>query len=146
MEKQIRNKIIFSASLIITAILLVSIIPTMFHEMTMEGKRDKFISLKGEIQGDLMPEGKYRCCLETPCSSCIALTPWHGEGPECDCLSDIVNGLSPCGECIGGILAGRGNPYLAEYFAKAIEEETGEEDTIKKIIEEKYGIPVSDQL
>lgn len=109
-------------------------------QMSMDEKHDHFISLKNSIQDDMRMQHKYRCCLEKPCASCLSLTPWHGEGAECDCLSDIVNGVHPCGECVGGILAGRGNPYLVEYFAEAIAEKVGEEhlSTLKKIIEEKY--------
>ena len=115
------------------------------EEMSMNEKRDHFISLKEYIQDDLLPQHKYRCCLEKPCTYCIEKTPGHGEGAICDCLSDVVNGVHPCGECIGEILEGHGNPYLAEYFAKAIAEKTGQENAIKLIIEEKYGIPVKDQ-
>lgn len=42
----------------------------------------------------------------------------------------------------GGILAGRGNPYLVEYFAIAIAEEIGEQylADLQEIISEKYGV------
>lgn len=59
-----------------------------------------------------------------------------------------MNGVHPCGECIGEILEGHGNPYLAEYFARAIAEKVGEQHigTLREIISEKYGIAVEDQL
>lgn len=119
------------------------------HSMTnMKEMRSSFISLKDDIQHKLMPEGKYRCCLEKPCAYCIEKSPGHGEGATCNCLEDVVNGVHPCGECIGEILEGHGNPLLTEYFAKAISEEVGEEhiDTLKQIISEKYGISIREQV
>ena len=77
------------------------------------------VSLARTIQRDLIPRHGYRCCMTRPCITCIAETPAHGPGPTCDCLSDVVNGRAPCGECVGGILAGRGNPYLVDYFPDA---------------------------
>ncbi len=118
------------------------------HYMGVEASRDQLISIKNSIQEELMPQHKYRCCLEKPCTYCIEKTPGHGEGAICDCLKDIVEGVHPCGECIGEILEGHGNQYLSKYFAKAIAEEVGEEHTptLKKIIEQKYGTPVEDQV
>ena len=109
----------------------------------MDERRENFIAAKESIIQDLLPQGKYRCCLEEPCTSCIEKTPGHGEGATCDCLSDVVNGVHPCGECIGQILEGHGNPYLAEYFAPAIAEKVGKqfEPVLQKIIAEKYYIP-----
>lgn len=114
--------------------------------MEMHEQRETFIELKESIQGDLLPNGEYRCCLEKPCTYCIEKTPGHGEEATCDCLADLMNGVHPCGECIGEILEGHGNPYLAPYFANAIAEKTGEKEAIKRIILEKYGTPLKDQL
>ena len=75
-----------------------------FEHMSMDEKRDTFISLKNSMHEDLMPMHGYRCCLEKPSTYCIEKTPGHGEGAKCDCLSDVVNGVHPCGECIGEIL------------------------------------------
>lgn len=122
--------------------------PVMDHDMKdMDMMRENHISLKNSIIGELITQGKYKCCLEKPCAYCIEKTPGHGEGATCNCLEDIVNGRHPCGECIGEILEGHGNPYLAEYFARAIAEEVGEEHlpTLKKIIAEKYDVPVKEQ-
>jgi hypothetical protein len=118
------------------------------EHMTMDQKRNTFITLKDSIQQDLLPIHKYRCCLEKPCTYCIEKTPGHGEDASCDCLKDIIDGVHPCGECIGEILEGHGNPYLAEYFAKAIAEKVGEEHlmTLKQIIEDKYDFPIEDQV
>jgi hypothetical protein len=125
--------------LVLAVILLISFFPIINnHDMSMEEKREGFISLKNDMVGDLISQGKYRCCLEKPCTYCIEKTPGHGEGATCDCLSDVVNGVHPCGECIGEILEGHGNPYLKEYFAEAIAEETGQKEAIERIIEDKY--------
>ena len=128
-------------SLMVVSILIIYIFPiNPNHDM--EKEREKFLDLKYKIQQSLLKQGKYKCCLEKPCTYCIEKTPGHGEGAECDCLSDIMNGVHPCGECIGEIFEGHGNTYLAEYFAEAIAEKTGEEEAIQKIIEEKYDIPI----
>ena len=89
----------------------------------------------------LLAEGNYRCCLNKPCSYCFK------EG-ECDCLDKIMNGKHPCGECIGEILEGEGNPLLSEYFATAIADELGKKytPTIKQIIADKYNMPIEKQL
>ncbi|MFC1720785.1 hypothetical protein ACFL0K_00830 [Patescibacteria group bacterium] len=125
----------------------------MNHEhmsMSMDGgdeHRMAFITEKDAIIEHMMMEGEYRCCLEKPCVTCIALDPWHGKGASCTCLDDIVNGVHPCGECVGGILSGRGNPYLSEYFALAIAEKVGMEyvDELRQIIFEKYGTEIEKQ-
>lgn len=126
---------VYSLVLILVVIvpLIDSVLPT-----SMDHQMEEFSSMKEEMQQDMMMDGKYRCCLENPCNTCVDLDPWHGEGASCDCLADIVDGKHPCGECIGGILAGRGNPYLKEYFAVAIAEEVGELEAIERIIDEKY--------
>ena len=121
---------------------------TKHRHMDMQEKRTHFISLKKSIQKENLNKGQYRCCLKEPCAYCIEKTPEHGESSACDCLKDIVEGVHPCGECIGEILEGHGNPYLTKYFARAIAEKVGEKyiDTLRKIIAEKYGISVEDQL
>ncbi|MBT3865778.1 hypothetical protein HOF78_01600 [Candidatus Woesearchaeota archaeon] len=117
-------------------------------EMSMSEQTESFISLRESIQDGMRSQHRYKCCLEKPCTLCIEKTPGHGEEAECDCLSDIMNGVHPCGECMGQILEGHGNKFLSKYFAKAIAEKLGEEHTgtIKEIISEKYGISVGDQI
>lgn len=133
------RKEIIPITVLIVLILSVTIVPGFTGSM--EHKRESFISLKNSIQQELMPNHQYRCCLEKPCTYCIEKSPGHGEGAVCNCLEDIVNGKHPCGECIGEILEGHGNPYLKEYFAEAIAEEVGMQHfaTIQEIIDEKYG-------
>ena len=117
-------------------------------DMDMHDDREDYILLKGNIITSLIPEGGYRCCLNKPCAYCIEKTPGHGEGATCDCLSDVVNGVHPCGECIGEIMEGHGNRFLSKYFAKAIAEEVGEQhiDTLRQIMFEKYEIPIEEQI
>jgi len=120
------------------------------HGRTMHAgeHREELIAHKESVFGELIDEGKYACCLEKPCTYCIEKTPKHGEGASCTCLEDVVIGVHPCGECIGEILEGHGNPYLAQYFARSIAEEVGEEyiDTMRKIVADKYELPVEEQL
>jgi len=131
--------------LLVVSILVVYILPLKPNH-NMASEREKFLDLKYEIQQSLLKQGKYKCCLENPCVYCIEKTPGHGEGATCSCLEDLVNGVHPCGECIGEILEGHGNPLLSEYFAKAIAEKTGGYESIKLIIEEKYDIPIEEQF
>jgi hypothetical protein len=153
MDENIKNTntlITISISVLVIGLLLGNAFP--FHmfgysmDQNMHHARSDFISLREDIHQDLMPHGDYRCCLENPCTYCIEKTPGHGKGATCDCLGDLINGVHPCGECIGEILEGHGNPFLSEYFARAIAEKTGEEEAIKRIISNKYDISIEDQL
>ena len=140
-------KIISSMSILVIISLIAALFLTGCVDMDMDEKRTSFISLKEDIQHNMKSQHQYRCCLEKPCTYCIEKTPKHGEEAACDCLSDIVDGIHPCWECIGEIIEGHGNPYLAEYFATAIAEEVGEQHlaTLKQIISEKYDISVEEQ-
>ncbi len=97
---------------------------------------------------DLLAQGRYKCCLEKPCVYCFSNPEKQDKDLVCDCLEDIMNGKHPCGECIGEILEGGGNPLISEYFASAIAEEVGKEytQTLKQIIAEKYDMPVEKQF
>jgi hypothetical protein len=147
MEKKIEKKFYWVLGFAAVLILLISAFPLTMNDPMHERDREKFISLKNDIQGDLLQNGHYRCCLEKPCTYCIEKSPGHGEGAICNCLEDLTNGVHPCGECIGEILEGHGNPYLSKYFANAIAEKVGEEhlDTLQEIVEDKYGTPIEEQ-
>lgn len=103
-------------------------------------QRGSWIAIADNIRGKLMVEGKYDCCLENPCWYCIQKTPGHGEGAECRCRQDILNGVHPCGECIGEILEGHGLPELKPYYAKAIAEKVGVQHLkhLEEIIDTMY--------
>jgi hypothetical protein len=143
---RIHKKTLYGTStFFIVVILLITLFPLSSH-MNMNEMRNEFISMKEEIHHDMLMDGKYACCLEKPCIYCIEKSPGHGEGAECNCLGDVMNGVHPCGECIGEILEGHGNRFLAPYFATAIAEKTGELEAIQLIVEDKYDIPVADQI
>ena len=144
--RKMKKKYLIIISMLVIGILLGVLIPTPTHMMSVDQRRDTFISLKNSIQGEMLSHEQYKCCLEKPCVYCIEKTPGHGEGAACTCLEDVINGVHPCGECIGEILEGHGNPLISEYFAKAIAEKTGEFEAIQKIIEEKYGMPIEQQV
>lgn len=115
--------------------------------LEMGDHRISFLQHRDGMIDEMRESGEYQCCLENACTYCIEKTPGHGEGATCSCLEDVVNGRHPCGECIGEILEGHGNPYLSEYFASAVAEEVGMAylPTMKQIISDKYGISISDQ-
>ena len=116
--------------------------------MSDDEMRGTFIVDRDTIVNRMLARGDYACCLTNPCSYCIEKTPGHGEGPACHCLDDVLNGRHPCGECIGEILEGHGNRFLAPYFATALAEEIGVSHlaVLKKIISEKYDIPLDKQI
>ncbi len=130
------------------------------NSMDINEKTSAFIYLKSNIQeemrsgvigvwGEGIVEGTtYRCCLQKACTYCIEKSPKHGEGASCDCLADILNGVHPCGECIGEILEGNGNQMIAKYFATSIAEEVGKNhlNELQIIIQEKYGVLIEEQI
>ena len=105
MEKE-KIIILLNVVILITLVTLstIAVIRINGQHMTMDGMRKDFIAQKNAITGEMLTKGMYRCCLEKPCTYCIEKTPGHGEGAECSCLEDIVNGVHPCGVCIGEIL------------------------------------------
>ena len=88
----------------------------------------------------LIAGGLYKCCLTDPCSYCLV------KDGKCDCLEEVMNGETPCGECVGEILEGEGNRLIAPYFAQALSDKLGEKDAMKRIISEKYGISEEEQV
>ncbi len=108
----------------------------------------EIIAEKDEGTKNLLAEGRYKCCLTKPCSYCFSDPDHQDEELVCDCLEDIMNGEHPCGECIGEILEGNGNPLISEYFATAIAEKVGADHLIalKQIVADKYDMPVDKQL
>lgn len=111
-------------------------------------QREAFIAAKDSIIGELIMKGEYACCLETPCTYCIEKTPGHGEGASCHCLDDVINGVHPCGECIGEIMEGHGNPFLAPYFSRAIAEKVGVRhfSALAEMISDLYNTSIEDQV
>lgn len=112
----------------------------MIKNKDIDEQREDWIAMADNIRGELATEGKYDCCLEKPCWYCIQKTPGHGEGAECTCRQDILNGEHPCGECIGEILEGHGLAELKPYYAKAIAHKVGaeHESHLQEIIDDMY--------
>ena len=112
------------------------------HDFDLSGDeaRAEYLVMRDAIAGDQREHGNYACCLEKPCTYCLEKTPKHGEGSACTCLEDIMNGVHPCGECIGEIMEGHGNKFLSKYFAPAIAEEMGEHHlaALEQMMSEKY--------
>ena len=98
----------------------------------------------GYRHNSMMSGSKYGCCSLTPCIFCLNDPEHNG---VCDCFEEVINGESPCTECVGNILQGNSNKYLAKSFAKAISEKMGDEYllTLKEIIAQKYNVPVNEQ-
>lgn len=96
----------------------------------------------------LLAQGKYKCCMKKPCFRCFSKAGNQDKELVCDCLEDVMNSKHPCGECMGEILEGEGNPLIAEYFASSMAEKLGEQHlgTLKQIITEKYDILIDEQI
>jgi len=109
--------------------------------LSMHGDHEHMSMDIEEMKGQLILEGEYRCCIEDPCNYC--LLNWG----TCDCLDEVVNGEGPCGECIGEILEGEGNRFLAPYFAMSLADEIGVEyfPELKRMISKHYDINIDDQ-
>ena len=150
-NKKMKYKEVLAIIIAITIIIVG--IPFLFHSIGMSkmsaqhlhNNSDLRVTLAAEQKTEirrLISDGKYRCCLENPCSRCFLEDSEHGDGTACDCLDEVIGGEAPCGECIGEILEGEGNKYLKEYFPEAIAEKIGEEylDVLESIIDEKYGV------
>lgn len=146
------NRLLFGSGLVLVGLLIGAVglaytypngLPYMHGErMALEDHHVDYLEHEAYMHDALIDSEHYACCLEKPCHTCLSLDPYHGEGASCTCLEDVVNGKAPCGECTGGILAGRGNKYLAEYFAASLADEVGEEhlETMQRIIEDTYGL------
>lgn len=112
----------------------------MIKNRSIAEQREDWMALSDNIRGKLAMEGKYDCCLDDPCWYCVQKTPGHGEGAECTCRQDILDGVHPCGECIGEILEGHGLVELKPYYAKAIAHKVGSqhEGHLQEIIDDMY--------
>ncbi|NOY35917.1 MAG: hypothetical protein GXP44_03335 [bacterium] len=147
-----KNKFLFPLAIVLAAAVGVAgsaffLMPRM--EMNHGAERNKeIIAASRDGIKDLLAQGRYKCCLDKPCSYCFADPEHQDRELVCDCLEDIMNGKHPCGECIGEILEGNGNPLISEYFASSIAEKVGEShlQTLKQIIAEKYGMPAEKQF
>ena len=124
---------------IISFLLGYSLIPFLQIKNLAQHRQD-FIDHKQMMVGQMIDHGQYQCCLKTPCTYCIEKTPKHGPGASCHCLTDVVTGHHPCGECIGEILEGHGNKHLVNYFPQALADELGQDhlSTLTSIIQSKY--------
>ncbi len=100
---------------------------------------DQLGELKDRQIASLIDADRYKCCLEEPCGYCLFKNKGQ-DGLVCDCLKDVMEGEAPCGECVGEILEGEGNPLLAAYFSKALIEEFGEANRqlIDSLVNQRY--------
>ena len=149
MEYMTKSNIVLVSSIFILVVASFSIGYSIspMGEMNMDERRENLVEEKESMKMEMLALGDYSCCLENPCSYCLEKTPGHGEGATCNCLEEVVSGVHPCGECIGEILEGHGNVFLAPYFAVAIAEKVGMQHlaTLQAIISEKYGISIDEQ-
>jgi len=54
------------------------------------------------IKGQLATQGRYACCIKSPCNLCALARG------DCPCANEVKNGEGVCGECYAGWKAGHG--------------------------------------
>ena len=77
-------------------------------ENVFEKNREKVLSQLYSAIEDAEKMGKYKCCIEPPCTMCY-LGDWIWEDGTCDCDKKIAMGEwdKVCPQCIRGIKEGR---------------------------------------
>ena len=130
---------------VLLALLLLSVSLDFSYELKDTASKQRYILEKQEeLKLSLIEQGRYKCCLEKPCSYCLEHTD---KQMVCDCLEDVMEGKAPCGECLGEILEGEGNHLIKEYFSASLADELGEENKamLDSIIEKKYSAEYKDE-
>jgi hypothetical protein len=72
--------------------------------------RDELVSLRDLAIKRARAEGKYKCCLEPPCTMCFwEGNPWNNNtAGTCACDDLIAQGKEPCPQCAGVMEEGGG--------------------------------------
>jgi len=97
--------------ILITALMVgaaVFFVATKTGENTFEENREKVLSQLYLAIEDAEETGKYKCCIEPPCTMCY-LGDWIWENGTCDCDEKIAMGEwdEVCPQCKRGIEEGR---------------------------------------
>ncbi|MBI5215911.1 MAG: hypothetical protein HY960_09165 [Ignavibacteriae bacterium] len=71
-------------------------------QSAVKDKVNKATSLLKEAKDELMQQGKYSCCIDEPCNSCLI------EHQSCSCYKNLKEGKSVCNECYAGWQRGNG--------------------------------------
>jgi hypothetical protein len=100
--------IIFILIILVVAGTGVFFIGTKENEDSFEKNREKVLSQLYLAIEKAEAEGKYKCCIEPPCTMCY-LGDWVWEDGTCDCDGMIAMGEwdKVCPQCIKGIKEGK---------------------------------------
>jgi len=92
--------------IIVGAVVLYSLTNT--NESNFEKNREKVLSQIYSAIEDAKEIGKYKCCIEPPCTMCY-LGDWIWEDGTCDCDRMMAIGESNkvCPQCLKGVEEGR---------------------------------------
>ncbi len=72
--------------------------------------RDELVQLQNLAIQKAKSEGKYKCCIEPPCTMCFwEGNEWNNNIPgTCACDDLIAEGKEPCPQCARAMEEGRG--------------------------------------
>jgi len=105
--KNMKKKlIVFAVVILLLSISFFTV--QIINENNFEVKREKLLSSLYSNIKEAERLGKYRCCIEPPCTMCY-LGDWVWEDGTCDCDAMIKSGEwgKVCPKCIRGIKEGR---------------------------------------
>jgi len=102
------KKIILSIILIIFAVSVFFYASEAFQKESFEQKREKILFDISTAIEEAKTNGKYRCCIEPPCTMCY-MGDWIWDDGTCDCDDMITKGEfdKVCPQCIKGIEEGK---------------------------------------
>lgn len=86
---------------IISLIMVLGFMGTILYS----GEKEEKTPLKERVQEEkreAWQDGKYSCCINTPCDQCIV------NMGACPCGENLLAGKPVCHECVGGWIAGDG--------------------------------------
>lgn len=102
------NLTIFILIILITVGAVIFFIITKINENSFEKNREKVLSKLYLVIEDAKKIGKYKCCIEPPCTMCY-LGNWIWQDGTCDCDRLMARGEwdKVCPQCKKGIEQGK---------------------------------------
>ncbi len=109
-----RNNKIWFLILCLILLALITVVTGLFlrkqktSESVFKENREKVLSQLYLAIGEAKEMGKYKCCIEPPCTMCY-LGDWIFKDGSCDCDTMIAKGEldKVCPQCIKGIKEGK---------------------------------------
>jgi hypothetical protein len=101
----INRKTIFV--LLSLSVLLIFLFKLSVDKKSFEERRGEVLAELSSAIDDAVKEGKYKCCIDPPCTMCY-LGNWIWEDGTCHCDEMIISGESDkvCPQCVSGLEEG----------------------------------------